>query len=316
MNPLNKPNRAGQSRAGQSLVEFAVVALVLYMLFAAILTFGHALYVAQGLQGAVDLAAMEISRSPLPADDSFEDVLLSGELGNGPMGLNIYDDDFLVFDLDSLGNQNFFTDVVSTWPTLNQQLAMLMIVDRPDFDGDGSPDANLIRYPGALLADGATPTGFTVGIPLVVARDGTGSETIRWVPVVEEIDTEDSPADDSGSNPDPFRISSSAQGVVALRINYPFQAAALSSFRPNPAGPFEPNISNANIANDGAVVEQNPTDRPGSIIGQPLISGPVYAGTHGGQYGLGAQGTLGQIVRPYRRVISAQAIYRREVFTP
>jgi Flp pilus assembly protein TadG len=39
-----------QFRSGQSLVEFAVVALVLYMLLAAILTFGHALYVAQGLR--------------------------------------------------------------------------------------------------------------------------------------------------------------------------------------------------------------------------------------------------------------------------
>ena len=44
------------NRAGQSLVEFAVVSLVLYMLLAAILTFGHMLYVAQGLQGAADLA--------------------------------------------------------------------------------------------------------------------------------------------------------------------------------------------------------------------------------------------------------------------
>src|SRR6056297_209078 len=157
----------GPLRSGQSLVEFAVVALVLYMLLAAILTFGHALYVAQGLQGAVDLAAREISRTPLPADQSLETILESGVLG--PSDHNIFDDDYLVFDLDTLGTQNFFSDVVPKWPRLNQQLATLMIVDRPDFDGDGNPDANLIRYPGALLEDPSTPTGYTVGIPLVAS---------------------------------------------------------------------------------------------------------------------------------------------------
>jgi Flp pilus assembly protein TadG len=52
-----------------------LVALVVYLLLAAILTFGHALYVAQGLQQAADLAAREIARTPLPADDRFEDAL-------------------------------------------------------------------------------------------------------------------------------------------------------------------------------------------------------------------------------------------------
>jgi hypothetical protein len=300
-------------RTGQSLVEFAVVALVLYMLLAAILTFGHALYVAQALQTAADLAAREIARTPLPAEDSFEDILDSGLLDATKE--NIYDEDFLVFDLDALGdNENFFADVVPTWPILNQQLATVMIVDRPDFDGDGIPDANLIRYPGALLSDDSTPTGFTVEIPLVTNRTGSGVETVRWIPVVEEIDTEVSSADDSGANPDPFRVSSPQQGIVALRINYPFQSASMSSFQPNPAGPFEPTIGNRNIANDSGVVEENPDDRSGELVGQPLQGGGLYAVTYGGRYGLGAQGALGQTVRPYRRVISAQAIYRREVF--
>lgn len=302
-----------QFRSGQSLVEFAVVALVLYMLLAAILTFGHALYVAQGLQDAVDLAAREISRAPLPADETFEDVLDSGVLGPGDQ--NIFDDDFLVFDLNSLGDQNFFADIVPTWPRLNQQLATLMIVDRPDFDGDGSADANLIRYPGALLEDSSTPTGYTVGIPLVESRSTTGVESIRWIPVVEEIDTEDSPADDSGANPDPFRASSNAKGVVALRINYPFQSASMSSFRRTTANPYDPTIGNPNVANDGEVVELNAADRPGALVGQPLESDNIYAGTYGGEYGLGAQGAMGMTVRPYRRVISSQAIYRREVFS-
>ncbi len=288
-------------RSGQSLVEFAVVALVLYMLLAAILTFGHMLYVAQGLQSAADLAAREISRTPLPAVTTFEDVLDDGSLDE------IYSDHYLVYDLDTLPQgSSFFEDIVPSWPIVNRQLATMMIVDRPDFDGDGTPDRQLIRYPGALLSDPSTPSQFTVGIPLV-DRDANGTETIRWVRVIEEIENDD--------NADPFNIESTQRGIVALRINYPFQSASMSSFQSNQAGPFEPTVGSPNLANDGSVTENNPADRPGDLIVQPLVSDQNYAGTYGGTYGLGAQGALGQVVRPYRRVISAQAIYRREIFS-
>jgi hypothetical protein len=209
----------------------------------------------------------------------------------------IYDHSLLVFDRSNLSaGDSFFEDVVPTWPLLNQQLATLMITD-----GD------LIRYPGALLSDPSTPTGFTVGIPLVVGRDPEGVESIRWIPVVEEIE--------SAAAPDPFSIDSDQQGIVALRINYPFQSASMSSFQPNPGGPTEPTLGTPIAADDTSVNEMNPDDRPGAIVPQPLVVGDTYAGTYGGQYGLGAHGALGQTVRPFRRVISAQAIYRREVFS-
>jgi hypothetical protein len=304
---------------GQSLVEFAVVALVTYMLLAAILTFGHLFYVAQAVQQAVDVGARELSRTPLPATAKFEEDVLT----NPVVKERIYSEDYLVFNLDMLGiDQSFFQDVVPSWPLLNQQLAQLMIVDHPDFDGDGQADANLLRYPGALLSHSGTPSGFTVGIPLVTSRGASGSETIRWVAVVEEIDSEQE-NDNSGNAPDPFDVTdpSGHRGIVALRINYPFQAAAMTGFRANPDGPFEPNIANPNVADDSAVLELNATERAGDLIGQPLVGGGVYGGTYGGPYGLGAQGALasqqltgGLPVRPYRRVVSAQAIYRREVF--
>lgn len=310
-----KPSRH-RSRAGQSLVEFAVVSLVLYMLLAAILTFGHMLYVAQGLQGAADLAAREISRTPLPAETTLEDVLADGSL------VGVYNEDNLVFDLDTLGpGQSFFRDIVGSWPVLNKQLATLMIVDRPDFDGDGTPDRNFIRYPGALLVDATKTSGFTVGIPLVTTRAADGVETIRWIKVVEEVE----PTNIADPGYDPFSVANTVtRGIVALRINYPFQSASMSSFRPNVAGQFEPTVGQPNAADDGAVAELNPTHRPGDLNGAPLLGGgvePKYAGTYGGQFGLGAQGAMGsqqltggRPVRPYRRVISAQAIYRREIF--
>lgn len=312
-----------QRRRGSSLVEFALVSLVLYLLLAAIVTFGQALFVAQGIQQAATVAAREIALLPLPADASFEELLASGAFQS------VYSDDYLVFDLDELGtNQDFFRDIVPSWPTLNQQLAPFMVVDRPDLDGDGTPDRRFLRYPGALLIDGSTPTGYTVGVPIVMSRavSGTsggaqGAETIRWVPVVEEVDTEDDPDSDQGDNPDPFRLSSSQRGLVALRINYPFQAAALGSYRANPAGVFEPNGVNPNAALDEEVVELNPAERPGALSGAALESGGRYAGPYGGQYGLGALGaqgsaelTGGRPIRPFRRVITGQAAFRREVF--
>ena len=171
---------SGQLRRGQSLVEFAVVALVLYMLLAAILTFGQAIYVAQGLQTAADLGARELAQLPLPAltEEGGETRAFNFDdaLENERVLESIYDSQYLVYDLTELGTQDFFTDVVPNWPVLNQQLATMMIVDRPDFDGDGRPDARLIRYPGALLSDPSTPTGYTVAIPLITNRNEDGEK--------------------------------------------------------------------------------------------------------------------------------------------
>ncbi len=329
MRALNRP-----FRAGQSLVEFAVVSLVLYMLLAAILTFGHMLYVAQGLQGAADLAAREISRTPLPAVKStgaffeFNDAMAADDVRQ-----RIYDEAFLVIDLDNFF-ANFpappdqplsvFEHLVPTLPLLNQQLIPLMIVETPANGATG----RLLRYPGALIqrAQNIDPpssvtygswvrTDLAVKIPMVVDRSGSGTETIRWLDVVEEIKANGAIS--------PFSVQSSAsssqQGIVALRMNYPFQSAAMSGFRPDPNAsdfPFESNISRFNTATN-AVNEPDPSIGLWWIVHCPSQlrwRGDLYRNLWR-QVWTWCPGAFGKTVRPFRRVISAQAIYRREIFS-
>jgi hypothetical protein len=161
----------------------------------------------------------------------------------------------------------------------------------------------------------------TVGIPRV-SRPAAGVETIiEWLPVLEEIKTGTPPVGPFSLDPSVTPgLSASQRGLVAVRVNYPYQAAMLSSFRPDPDGPFESNTGNVNVADDVAV------SGPGTSIGVPIVSdnefvfgsrdtpAPFLSNTYAGKFGLGSHLAFGgKIVRPYRRVLAGQSIYRREV---
>jgi hypothetical protein len=296
------------------LVEFATVALVIYLLVAMILTFGHLFYVSHGVQQAADLAAREISRTLLPADEiALEEVLRADANANSVLRdvrERVFDEHYLVLNVDPAHPNRFqgrssLQALIADLPVVNQQLIPVMISDQVD-------GITVLRYPGAILRDtnpgdnpaDPPPSGYLVSIPMVVARDAEGVETIDWIPVVE-------PIEGPLFEPDPFRISSRHRGIVALRINYPFQSATMSSFRANPAGPFEPTLANPNVADDASV---SIVDQDGFNPSGQLTRSDRPDGTYSGPYGLGNQYALGGQVRPFRRLISVQAIYRREVF--
>jgi hypothetical protein len=156
---------------------------------------------------------------------------------------------------------------------------------------------------------------------MVVAREGTSTESIAWVPVLQEIRAAadaDCPArgpfsllylaaqdDCGGLDADPLPD----RGLAAVRVNYPYQAATLSGFfpsQPTEADPIPPNLANVIVADDGAVIETNAA--PGGVFDDGAV------GPYAGPYGLGRQlAFAGRAVRPFRKLISAQAIYRREV---
>ena len=320
------------SERGAALVEFALVSFVLYLLLAGAIEFGRLMSSANALQDVARVAARELAVAPIRADATF-DYALSCDPNADPNCLvdlkrRVFDPACLVVDLSdpavALDPDGFF----AAMPVVNRALRSLMITEpsRP----------NLLRYAGALLGDAAgascsavgpngaaAPTGFTVGIPLVTSRDGNGVESITWVPVLEEIRAAqdfDCPsrgpfslvylAGEDVCGPltaDPL----SDRGLAAVRINYPYQAATLSAFRsapPTDTDPLPPNVSNVIVADDGSVQENNAS--PGAPVDDSAAVG-AYAGA----FGLGRQFALaGRTVRPFRKLISAQAIFRREAF--
>lgn len=301
--PVRCSTRRTATRRGQALAEFAVIAVLLYLLIGGILTFGYALFIAQGLQQAADLAAREISRTPLPLSMKLDKVDGNDDDPGGALYGNansidalidvrrqVFDKHYLVLRIpvaDSLA------DVVANLPVVNQQLFPLMISDVID---DGAGGMRVIRYPGRVVqdtdpsddpaavtlpsGDSLASSGYLVEIPLM-----SGGQ----VPVIEEIESVD--------DPNPFQLSSPHGGLVSLRINYPWHSPFM----------FGVDSGNAAVAAEAGA---------GASLG-PLGNG---YGPYVGEQGFGKQaadvgtGTTG--IRPFRKLISAQAIYRREIFTP
>jgi Flp pilus assembly protein TadG len=299
------------------------VSLVVYMLLAAILTFGQALYCAQTIQQAVDVAARELSRTPLPpaATDSQHpydlNYVLYGDANSDPalasVRRQVFDDNLLVLTVDptpSNGNMTFNGGhPIGDFPLVTQQLLPVMVYDTVN-------GQSLLHYPGALFQSGQqsntspagiAASGYVVRIPVLsVSTSGTvGTESIvNWVPPLEPI------LDTNGANA--FAVNavtvSGQSGAVALRINYPYQSASMNGFQPG-ADPSQPGgASVVPISASGGGSPPAPTG-----VGGPVTSDQQF-GPYAGANGLGQQAAWAQTVRPFRRLISAQAIYRREVF--
>ncbi len=325
-------SRRERRERGAALVEFALVSIVLYLLLAGAIEFGRMMFDANALQDVARTAARELSVAPIRATATFDYALTCDPSGDANCLVNlkarVFDPACLVIDVTDPAYALDPQGYIAALPVVNRALMPLMITEpqRP----------NLMRYAGALLADDsgnacsavgpngqADATGLTVGIPLVNDRDANGLETITWVPVVEEIRARadrDCPArgpfslvyqptaDDCGPlAADPL----TDRGIAAVRINYPYQAATLSAFRSTTTDvnvdPLPPNIGSFITADDGGVQQNN--DAPGAPVDDGLT-----AGTYNGPFGLGRQYALaGQVVRPFRKLLSAQAIFRREV---
>ena len=303
-----------RSERGGVLVEFSLSLIVLWLIVAATLDLGRAFAAAHVLQSAARSAARELALDDAIAwNASFDDALAA-----------IFDPSYLVVDatcLDQRANERDtsprmeLAEILSKrGHTLNLMLTPLMVFEQVSV---GGTDLRLLRYPGALLQSGETAdsgkpctTPYTVGIAEV---DDLQSR-VTFHSVVEEIE------------PDVFSLavqpdSSLPAGTVALRLLYPFQAVGLSAWRivdgfnkPLPAVSADDYAVDLTSVGESKTVSALDARGPEGGLeayaqtgtGDPI---PIY----GGSLGLGVQGVLGQEVRPFRRVLTAQAIAPREV---
>jgi len=296
-NERASPARMSNPRRGSVLVEFGLVAFTLYLLMVVLLDLGRGTLATQTVQGAADVLAQELSRAPIDATLTFEEALATEYVKT-----RIYDEEHLVVRLaDSGSTQEEIDTYFAALPLVNQMLRPLMF--RDTIPGDQPEE--VIRYPGALAKVVDGQDAYTVLIPRVLeysdAPDTFGVETIDWIPVVEEV----LPAGDVESH-FPINAGSPFAGVVNVRINYPFQAAAMSAFDPNvfPNGPASVYMASDSLVQDTGL----PTDYDYAI---PPDFGP--SAPYSGKYGLGYHYAFLQRVRPYRKIVSVQAVARREV---
>lgn len=307
-------------RTGQALIEFAIVAFVLTLLLGGMLAYGLLLVSANVLQQAADVGAQELARHPYPADGTFDDALAPPSVSN-PLGSGLFNESDLIIDPIPATDEALRNHVASL-PLINRLLFPLYVFD---------PDHNVLRYPGAVVnhTDPATDETFrTVLIPTVrTTYNGIETEeTInRWLHVVEEID----PCD---TGEGPYKLTSAntgglpSAGFVALRINYPYQSTAMVSYarvdRNTDAVLSSTEVINEDVDNVRVLADDSEDDRHEDLpenyeFALPASIDPRYdPSVSRGRFGLGAVGALGTAVRPFRKVLSAQGIYRREVLLP
>lgn len=290
---------AAKHRRGGVLVEFAFIALAFYLLLAGTLEVGRMVFGLQTLQAASRVGARELAQIELPAVSTFEEALANPEVR-----ASVYDPGRLVIDVTGL-NDAAYQQLVDALPSVNRMLLPLMIRERMDLGGG---ERDYLRYPGAVMRVVNPAPGeslYTVAIPRVLSRASTGAEEIDWVPVVEEVRPSANPAEA------PFSVVSTGRqrGLVCLRINYPYQAATLSAYRvtTNPDG----SVVNTPIeaSDDGVVQAAAPP------AGLTLANPTSDPSANSGRYGMGEHYALNLTLRPYRRLLSAQSMFRREVFS-
>lgn len=276
-----------QDARGGVLVEFALVSLALYLLLAAVIGLGRWMATVQSAQDAVRVAAREIALYPLPAQYTFAQALEDPGFRQA-----VYSPDFLVVDLDENEPGPDLDAAFAAMPVVNRALRPLMITSSVEV---GDQVRRLLHMPGVLTDSSTSPTLLTVVVPRIDERnEQTGAELeagIVLLPVLEEL------------GPGSFSVATADRGLVAVRLNVPYQSATLSAYLPTtgpvPGVPFNQPVQA--IDPDGGGYR---------IVGP----GPDGTGPYSGTYGLGEHLALGGSVRPFRRLIAAQAIFRREVF--
>ena len=303
------PRRAERRERGGVLAEFALLSFVIWLLLAGVLEIGRALTAQQLIQHAARTLAREAAQLELPAELSFDQAAQTEAFRS-----NVLDTRFLVIDSGLLarcgyadfgrpGHDADLNALFDTLPIGNRLLRPLMIADERGA-------MRMIRYPGALLVRNTAPgptcgdgSLYTVGI----ARVDPAAGVVRWSPVVEEQTT-------AGGGRTGYALSEG--GWVGLRLSYPFQSAGLLAA--TSTGVVDPRTGRETqqlIDADGVLLDRD-LDRLDATLAPSDRDAGVYAGLRGlGRlYAMSDASGNARVVRPFRRVLSAHAGFRREIF--
>lgn len=287
-----RPDGGRRRERGAALVELAIGVLVLVLLLTATIELARAFFAAHVLQNAARTAARELALARIDADATFDEALQSA---------GVFDARWLVLDLDTLeACGETLDDRFESLPLLHRLLRPLYEVERPVIDG---VQRHLLRYPGALVrtdADALPGCGATDLAVVIPSLDADG--TLHWWPVVEELL--------DGDDRSRFRLSEGSRefGLVTLRLHYPFEAITMHGSRvdsgPNFALPelvAPPTGVASPIPIEGARLEP-------SLDPQADESAEVRDSLGLRRFHRGLEST-----RAWRRVISADGVFRREV---
>ncbi|MEL6715016.1 MAG: TadE/TadG family type IV pilus assembly protein, partial [Planctomycetota bacterium] len=157
------PAAPSRRRRGGVLVEFALLALALYLVLAGMLSLGRWMAVSQAAQDTARFAAREFALFPLPAEITFD-----GALTDAGFRSAVYDPDQLVVDIAVNPPGPALEAVFDAMPVVNRALRPLMITSNVSTPGGSR---RLLHMPGALVDSPTSPTGLSVLVPRILARD-------------------------------------------------------------------------------------------------------------------------------------------------
>ncbi|MDA8988765.1 pilus assembly protein [bacterium] len=150
-----RDQKLAEPQAGGVAVEFALIALSLYLVLAGMLSLGRWMAVSQAAQDAARFAAREFALYPLPGDFGFQDALAEPGFRGA-----VYDADYVVVDLVTTPPGPALEAFFASMPVVNQALRPLMITSTVATPGG---TRRLLHMPGAHSEEEHDRRGGAVG---------------------------------------------------------------------------------------------------------------------------------------------------------
>ncbi len=285
-----KERRVNRGQRGSVLVEFSLIAVSLSLLIALVVDVARMVFIAQVLQETARVAARELSLVPLSPAITFEQALQHPRVKR-----RIYDPAALVIEMDQFEDLEHLEEFMTALPIVNRMLRPLMVREWIRHDGHRQ---EVLRFPGVLMQEDTDKAeqSWSIAVPGTGMTGLLNASTVKWMSVLEEIrENPDDPR--SGSFSLHGAQHGSLSGLIALRVNYPLRLMFMNWL---PLSALPESVAILSVAEPGAHANvQLPTDdtSSGNEITR-FISKKIVADSS----------------MDYHQVLSAQAVFRREIF--